>query len=626
MAKPVELIIEVKADTGDVAPGMQKLDKQLDQATKSAEKLDDALGDVSANDIDLDVNTQAIKAARDRIDDLRDEIANVKAVDINADTKQAEQEIRKLKSSIKALSDDAKAEPIDIGGGDIGHSVNAGLEEAGEGVKNFGEEANQTSREVAASFDGSIESIAGGFQELAANALGGFGPAGIVAGLGIAAGIGLGMKALQSIADEANEAKQEVIDLAAEIRDAGGSIDDLDWTSKLQEFGDVVVDNKSWWELWQKSAVTNLDKVRDIAEKTGVGVEDLFKGMAGDAPAAHRAIEELNEKIADQQEIVDNLADATGGLNSEQGQINATQRDALHTLEGYRGELEESVQTTLDAEQRNKDLAAAMGTTVEALQAQQEATEAAEQAKKDDAAAAEALKDAYAQMVADIADPASVYNELMTSNTTKMHETAQAAADDSDSMTDSWEDFAVGVTVSTQELINEWNRQAEAAKQFETNLGIIAAAGGQAMADEMRKAGPEVAGAIAETIATSDPAKQQEAFVAWGLASGKSSASGIGTGLEAPTSKTKVQGGINSLFSSLTTPPIPISFQAPRLPVAPAQGASGTGGSQRPQMAAAAGNVRVYIDGNQLRATVRTDVAAASARAALVGAGGTARP
>jgi hypothetical protein len=42
--------------------------------------------------------------------------------------------------------------------------------------------------------------------------------------------------------------------------------------------------------------------------------------------------------------------------------------------------------------------------------------------------------------------------------------------------------------------------------------------------------------------------------------------------------------------------------------------------------AAVPGNVRVYIDGNELRASVRTDVSAASARAALVGTGARARP
>jgi hypothetical protein len=622
MAKPVELIIEVKADTGDVAPGMQKLDKQLDQATKSAEKLDDALGDVSANDIDLDVNTQAIKAARDRIDDLRDEIANVKAVDVTADTKQAEQEIRKLKSSIKALSDDAKAQPIDIGGGDIGHSVNEGLGEASEGVKNFGEEANQTSREVAASFDGSIESIAGGFQELAANALGGFGAAGQLAGLGVAAGIGLGIKALTQLADDANAAKQEVVDLAAEIREAGGNIDDLDWSAKFEEFGDTVVDTKSWFELWQKDSTTALEKAASVADKTGVKFEDLFKGMAGDVPAAQRAIDQLSDKIADQQEVVDNLKTATGGYNSEQGRSNAAQIDALNALKGYRGELEDALGTTTDAIERNKVFAEAMGMTVEAYQDSIVKAEEAEQAKLDDAAAAKAQADQYAETVAAIGDATTVYGDLLKQQTDAEKARAQGVAEGTKDSTDSWEDYAEGVTVSTQELIDEWNRQAEATKAFETNLATIAAAGGQALADELRAKGPEVAGAVAEVIATSDPATQKAAIEAHAKATGTIYADGVKTGVS--KKETEVQNQIKGLFN-VAPQPVPFYLQGVPAP----SGASGSGGKGLTHQSvepAPAGNVRVYIDGNQLRATVRTDVSAAAARAALVGAGGTARP
>src|SRR6476469_2247071 len=163
MAKPVGLIIEVKADTGDVAPGMQKLDKQLDEATKSAAKLDDALEDVSKNDLELDVNTQAIKAARDRIDDLRDDIARMKAIDIEADTKSAEQDIAKLKRSIKALSDDTKT--IDIGGESGGgfHKLAAdadeGIGHASERVGEFKDEARQNFGEITSSFSGSMDSI-----------------------------------------------------------------------------------------------------------------------------------------------------------------------------------------------------------------------------------------------------------------------------------------------------------------------------------------------------------------------------------------------------------------------------------------------------------------------------------
>lgn len=623
MAKPVDLTIRVKADTGEVAPGMQKLDKQLDQATKSAAKLDAELVDISKRDVELDVNTQAIKTARDRIDDLRDDIARMKAVDIDADTRKAEQDIAKLKRSIKALSDDTK--PIKLGGDDVGRDLDDGLARASEGVDEFGRESESTAKEVAASFDGSAESIAGAFQEVAANAFAGFGPAGLVAGLGIAAGIGLGIQALTKVAEEANEAKQEVVDLAAEIREAGGEVTGLDWSARFQEFGDTIVDTKSWFELWQTSSTTALEKAADVAEKTGASFEDVFQGMAGDVPAAQRAIDDLNDGIAAQQKVVDKLKTSGVAYNSDLGQRNQKQREALAELKGYRTELEKAIGTTNDAIERNELFARAMGMTVEEYQAQLVASEAATAAQEEAAAAAKASAEAYEQLVADLADPTTVYEQLLTDQTEAEKLRAQAVADGTKSSEDSWEDYAEGVAVSTEELIAEWNRQAEQARAFEINLGIIAAAGGQKLADELRAKGPAVAGAVADLVANSDPAERQDVIEAHENAAAAGASVGQGYADGIASKQDEVDRAIAAIWRSLLKEPPPGPWRTGYVPSSPS-GLSASGTAVVPGAAAVPGNVRVYIDGNQLRATVRTDVAAASARAALVGTGARSRP
>lgn len=614
MAKPVDLTIRVKADTGEVAPGMQKLDNQLDAATKSAKRLDDELGDISAHDVKLDVNTQAVTNARKRIDDLRDDIARMKALDIEADTRQAEQEIAKLRRSIKALSDDTKST-----GGDIGHNVTRGLDDANEGMTHFKDESNETAREVAASFDGSAESIAGAFQEVAANALGGFGPAGALAGLGIAAGIGLGIQALTMLAEEANASKQEVIDLAAEIRDAGGDITSVDWSQKFQEFGDTIVDARSWFEPWQESSVTALEKAAEVAEKTGVSFEDMFKGMAGDVPAASRAIKEMNERIAAQQRVVDKLTPAVGGLNTVQGQANTKQREALGELKGYRTELEQAIGTTTEAIERNKLFADAMGMTVEEYARQQQADEDARAAKEAHTEEIKAQEQAYRDLVEGLADPTSVYQGLLADQTEAEQVRAQAVADGTEDSSDSWEDYVTDVAVSTQELIDEWNRQADAAAAFETNLATIAAAGGQALADELRAKGPEVAGAVADVIAHASDPEQEAAFAAYGRATGEAGGQGIADGI---TSKQDdVDLAMSRIWASLMRRPdygtgvfAPgFGSNADRIP------GVGSAAAQTFTATPVPGNVRIYIDGQALRATVRQDVAAAGASAALVG-------
>jgi hypothetical protein len=624
MVKPVELIIEVKADTGDVAPGLAKLDKQLDEATKSAGKLDSELSDVSRHDVDIDVNDQAIKKARDRIDDLRDDIARMKSIDIDADTKQAEQDIAKLKKSIKALSDDSKS--IDIGGGSGGgfhklaSDADEGIGHASERVGEFKDEARQNFGEITSSFAGSMDSIT----DLVQGTLGGLagsmaGPIGLALGA-VSVGVGLAVGQLQKTADKANEAQQAVIDLAAAIRDAGGDVSDLDWSQRFQDFADTIVDTKSWFEVWQDSSVTALDKAKDVADKTGVSFEDLFKGMAGDVPAAQRAIDQLNGKIAKQQEVVDDLTTAGVAYNSELGRSNSAQRDALHTLEGYRGELEESIGTTADAIKRNEEFADAMGMTVQQYQDQLDAAEKAKTAQEDAAAAAKAAADAYTQMVADIADPASVYDQLLKDQTDAEKLRAQGVADGTKDSSDSWEDYATNVTVSTQELIDEWNRQAEQTKAFSANLATIAAAGGQALADELRAKGPEVAGAVADLIAHASPEEQQAAIDAHANATGAAIGAGVASGI------TSQEDEVARAWAKLLAPfyVTPAAAKVPAFMPGYGQQSAPSGQAAGAGSQIAGGNVRVYIDGNQLRATVRTDVSAAAARAALAGSG--ARP
>jgi chromosome segregation ATPase len=602
MARPVDLVVRVTADTGDVVPGMTRLDHQLDEAARSAARLDGELSDISRRDVELDVNSQAIKSARDRIDQLRDDIAQMKTVDIDADTRGAEREIARLKASIRALSEDTGG-----GGGgavDLGPRITAGLDEANEGMDDLRGEASSTSAEVAASFDGSIESIAGGFQELAANAFAGFGPAGQLAGLAAAAGIGLVISGLQKSADEANEAKQAVIDLAAEIRDAGGRVEEVDWTTKFQEFGDTVVDTKSWFELWQDSSVTALERAADVAEDTGLSFEDVFKGMAGDVPSATRALDDLNAKIAAQEKVVAKLTPVTDEYQTARIEANAAEYDALRALEGYRDELEEAVGVTQDAIERNELFAKAMGMTVEQYAAQQKAAEDKAAADEASAAAEQALADAYDASLQQSADAVTVYGDLLTTKTEEMRAAAQQHADDTKEATgeaaDSWEDYATDVTLTTQDLIDEWNRQAEAAKQFETNLGIIAAAGGQAMADELRAQGPEVAGAVADLIAKSGPEEQKAAIDAHARASGAAGGQAVADGINSKADT------VDQAWRSLFSPkpqygPLASGFVPYPKPPSLLPPALSLGG----QSAGVAPSIRVNIAGREVQAIVQ---------------------
>jgi hypothetical protein len=80
-------------------------------------------------------------------------------------------------------------------------------------------------------------------------------------------------------------------------------------------------------------------------------------------------------------------------------------------------------------------------------------------------------------------------------------------------------------------MIDAWNNQAAQAAQFETNLRTIADAGGQALADELRSQGPEVAGATADLIAHAGPAELGAAIDAHGRATGTAVARSVASGI-----------------------------------------------------------------------------------------------
>lgn len=136
---------------------------------------------------------------------------------------------------------------------DIGDSGKRGFGKAEEGVKDLKEEAQQSARETAASFDGSFESIADLAQEIAANAFAGFGPAGAAAGIAAAAGLGVVVDQFNKIDEASEEALQSAFEFAYGIGAAFDAADKMraveSWTSDQEKFKQVVdLTNASGWE------------------------------------------------------------------------------------------------------------------------------------------------------------------------------------------------------------------------------------------------------------------------------------------------------------------------------------------------------------------------------------------
>jgi hypothetical protein len=297
---------------------------------------------------------EGLEDVQDSLDDLataahKDSVGDA----MKGEAKAVDRETEKMEKSFKELSDTQKRETKGLGD-DIGRNVKKGTDEGKEGLGEFRDEANSTARESAASFDGSAESIADSFQEVAANAFAGFGPAGAAAGLAVALGLGMAITAGQGAADAINEAKERTGELALELLDAGGDIEKVDLAGKMRDWGVAIADNREFWELWQDSAVSNMDKARKSAKLVGVDFETMFRGMSGyDADDAERALTAVNREIEDLEDRIRSArgaGDVFAGVQDEDGQ-------RLDALRGVRKELGNVRDETKDATAASEALA-----------------------------------------------------------------------------------------------------------------------------------------------------------------------------------------------------------------------------------------------------------------------------
>jgi hypothetical protein len=284
--------------------------------------------------------------------------------------KDAVQALDRLEPKFKDLADASKKQSKKLGD-DLGDGVRDGTKKAGEGLDEFKDEANSTAKESAASFDGSFESAMDSVQEILANAFAGFGPMGAVAGLALAAGLGAAISAGQDAADAINEAKERAGDLALELYDVGGDIEKIDIESKIREWGVAISDNREFWEIWQASAVSNIDKAQDAAKKAGVDFKTMFRGLSGyDADDAQKALTQTNRKIG---ELEDKIRDARSEGNVFAG-VQDTDGQALDSLRAVSKELANTRDETKDATAAQKALAEATEDETAAAEAQAEAS------------------------------------------------------------------------------------------------------------------------------------------------------------------------------------------------------------------------------------------------------------
>jgi hypothetical protein len=219
------------------------------------------------------------KNVEDELDDVADSLDDVAKEGVKA-TEKLEDGFNDLRKKAKQAGDD------------IGDGFKKGTKEAGEGLDDLQENSKSNAKEVAASFDGSVESIVDGFQGLAAEAFEGFGPAGLIAGAALAAGIGLATAEFQRTEEEAQKARERIAELGLAMIEAGAQ-GEKPLESVIESLQGIITNSED--------AVKKFQDIDKAVKFVGGSAEELALAYAGSDKALENQLE-TTEKLLEAAE------------------------------------------------------------------------------------------------------------------------------------------------------------------------------------------------------------------------------------------------------------------------------------------------------------------------------------
>lgn len=363
---------------------------------------------------------------------------------------QGDQATDKLERSFSAAMRDIRRHS-DTAGDAIGRDFRKGTRRAEDGLDELRDESASTAREAAASFTGSADDIVDAFQEIAANALAGFGPIGAGLGLALAAGVGLAIGKLSELADRQTANKERAVELAEALADVQGNPAAIRWADQLGDRMRDIVNTKEWWEVWQDGPETRLEQWSAKAREFGLDWTDVVRTATGDTEALARVQGELNRQM-------DVYQDA--GLDASSTVIQGRRK--------FRDELAAEVDVVADATTMARRYQEALGGI-------------------DDAAA-------------DAADATEAYQD--------------AVAGALDQAGQSWEDYTENGKVNLRRYTDAIEAQAKAIRGFEANLAKASQTLSAEALGYLQSLGPEAA-PLLQAYMDAPKKEQKRAAAAW---------------------------------------------------------------------------------------------------------------
>lgn len=227
------------------------------------------------------------KSVEDELEKVADSLDTL-ATDTKADAgKAADALSREFRDAFSEVRANAKR-----AGSSVGDELKDGTRKATEATGEMRQAAHQNAREVAASFDGSAQSLVDGFQGAAAEMFDGFGPAGAAAGLAVAAGMGLASAALTQADEDAKAAREATLELGKALATA---------STRARGFADATADAMSEAvknpqnvadAMFGKDGTDRLTLYSDTIRNAGLNYGDVLAAMQGDDEAYARVTQQ----------------------------------------------------------------------------------------------------------------------------------------------------------------------------------------------------------------------------------------------------------------------------------------------------------------------------------------------
>lgn len=484
-------------------------------------------------EIELDAKTRGAEQGMERTADAIDDLA--KSLDKADD--QATKTERTLDRDLTAALDDVKRKAAQTGDA-MGDEIKRGGARASDGVEDLKNNTAQNAKEMGASFQ-DVGSAIDGLQGLAAEALEGFGPAGVAAGVAMAAGIGIAQQVLQGIADKVNEIKEQAGQLALAWRDATTTEQLQNVKDQWDELGQKIVDAKSWWEVWQDDARNTTDVLTAALDVDPARVAAFRDAFNMTDPIARQ--EALADALQDTTAEADRLDEQIAALSTRQQQAGAAARygaqgadtwtdadtRALAAAKRHREVLDDLIPTMREQStqadataQQLESLAALEGLTVQQYKAKADAARQAADAQD----AQRAADEAYASTVAGMATAQDVYSAAAERN----REAIQAWADQHKVSFEEAQATWEGAPLTLDKVLDELSARVKARRDFEASLATLAYRGYSALADELRAGGPTANAATAALLAAGADDQVQRYATDQGYMLGKNLAQGAG--------------------------------------------------------------------------------------------------